>query len=479
MRNLEDILLAIEKNREIARELDIPELKRDEYLNKANDVVHKFLNSVNEAKAYQQNQPNTEKLTINNKPTDFEEVLALFDSEVLRNGINAASGGHLGYIPGGGIYASALGDYLAAVSNAYSGMYYASPGAVEMEHSCLNWLKSVFEFPENAVGNLTSGGSIANLIALTAARDKYKIKNEAVKNAVIYLSEQVHHCIQKSLRIIGLEDVTINKLQIDKTGKIVNSDLVKKIETDRANGKNPFMVIASAGTTDVGVVDDLDTLGEIARTNDLWFHVDAAYGGFFILCEEKKTLFNGIGKADSLVVDPHKGMFLPYGIGAVLVNDKEAVFHSNHYTANYMQDALESMNPVNPADVSPELTKHFRAMRMWLPLKIHGIKPFIACLNEKIALTHYFRLKLEELGFEIGPKPDLTVSYFWYPAKKENEFNKKLLSFIHNDGDVFFSSTILKEKFVIRMAILSFRTTKDTIDKALKMIEKGLAITQD
>ncbi|MGB1217089.1 MAG: L-2,4-diaminobutyrate decarboxylase, partial [Saprospiraceae bacterium] len=132
--------------------------------------------------------------------------------------------------------------------------------------------------------------------------------------------------------------------------------------------------------------------------------------------------------------------------------------------------------PVNPADVSPELTKHFRGLRLWLPLQMYGIKPFIACLEEKILLTEYFRKRLLKIGFDLGPIPDLSVSYFWYPSEDidQNEFNQKLLELIHKDGRVFLSSTNLNGKFVIRMAILSFRTKKKTIDKAMDMIEEAL-----
>jgi glutamate/tyrosine decarboxylase-like PLP-dependent enzyme len=359
-------------------------------------------------------------------------------------------------------------------------MYYASPGAVTIENETLNWMKSIFGFPKDAVGNLTSGGSIANLIALTAARDKYKIKNEKITKSVLYLSPQAHHCIHKALRIIGLEDVKVQLLELDTLHKIDTVKLAKKIKEDVVNGLNPFMVIASAGTTDTGAIDPLEEIGKITKNHNLWYHIDAAYGGFFILSESKKHLFKGIELADSLVVDPHKGLFLPYGIGAVLIKDKEAVFHSHHYTADYMQDANSVNSQLNPSDVSPELTKHFRGLRLWLPLQIHGIEPFIASFDEKLLLTSYFRNQLKELGFKLGPEPDLTVSYFWYPSKgiDENEFNEKLVEFIHINGDVFLSTTKIKGKFVIRMAILSIRTQKATIDTAITMIQKCLELTK-
>jgi glutamate/tyrosine decarboxylase-like PLP-dependent enzyme len=347
---------------------------------------------------------------------------------------------------------------------------------VAIEHVLLDWMKKMFGFPESAVGNLASGGSIANLIAMTAARDKHKIKNATIQKSVIYLSPQVHHCIQKALKIIGLEDVIINYLELDENSKIKVDDLKLKIEADQHKGLKPFLVVASAGTTDTGAIDPLQEIGKVAKQHNLWYHIDGAYGGFFILVDGIKERFKGIEMADSLVVDPHKGLFLPYGLGAVLVKDKEAVYHSHVVRANYMQDAVAEQTPVNPADVSPELTKHFRSLRLWLPLQVHGIEPFVACLGEKLLLTQYFRDELVKIGFKVGPEPDLSVSYFWYPTNDDNEnaFNEKLLKEFHKDGEVFLSSTKINGKFVIRLAILSFRTKLQTIDKAIVMIESVL-----
>ncbi|WP_037374220.1 pyridoxal phosphate-dependent decarboxylase family protein [Salinimicrobium xinjiangense] len=469
---MDDLITRIRVLEKESEALEPSEEQRNDLLGQVREYTNNFINSLPSAESYSAEKAKKEAFLIDGKKMSLEKVLEVFSEEVASKGIRAASGGHLGYIPGGGIYTSALADYLAAVTNEYSGISFASPGAVAMEHELLNWMKGLFGFPESAVGNLTSGGSIANMIALTAARDRHGIKGAKIEKSVVYLSPQLHHCNLKALRIIGLEDVIIRHLELDEESKIIAADLSEKINEDKRSGYEPFLVIASAGTTDTGAIDPLKEIGEICQKNELWFHIDAAYGGFFILTEECKQLFGGISLADSLAVDPHKGLFLPYGLGSVLVKNREAVLHSHHYTANYMQDAIDGTGGEDPADVSPELTKHFRALRLWLPLQLHGIEPFKICLEEKLLLTRYFRHKIKELGFELGPEPDLTVTYFWWPVPDGDEdgFNRRLLKEIHKDGTVFLSSTNIKGRFVIRLAVLSFRTKLETIDKTLEML---------
>lgn len=457
-----------------SRMLEYDEQNRHQLNQKVEQIADRFLNALDKGNTYSISRPRKNSFKIDNSIHNVEDVLGTLEMELFPHGVNAASGGHLGYIPGGGLYASAIGDYIAAFSNEYSGIYFGSPGAVEIEEACLTWLKEVFEFPESSIGNLTSGGSIANLIALTAARDAKNVMR-SLESEVIYLTAQVHHCVHKALRIIGLSHAKIRTVKMDENGRMKVDHLSELIKEDSSAGLNPFLLIGSAGTTDVGAIDPLSDMANVAQENDMWFHVDAAYGGFFKLLPELKSRFKGLERADSLVIDPHKGLFLPYGLGAVLVKDREAVFESHHYSANYMQDAFSGDVPISPADVSPELTKHFRALRMWLPLQLHGLEPFRAGLQEKIVLTHYFRHELQKLDFCIGPEPDLSVSYFWYPRdNNQNDFNKKLIELCHEDGRVFLSSTLIDGKFVIRMAILSFRTHKDTIDRAIEMIKDQL-----
>lgn len=456
-----------------SRDLDIQEPERRRMVQSVTDYTDRFIAGLSTVKAFSEKEPTSLEITAQKRP--LAELLDLYRTEVAGTGINAASGKHLGYIPGGGVFTAALADFIAAVTNPFASVHYAAPGAATIENEVVNWLKSVFSFPESATGCLSSGGSISTLIAFTAARDKHRVKNEFIRQSVVYLSEQVHHSTQKALRIIGLEDVIIRYVAMDDHHRIRTDLLDALIEKDISAGLHPFLVVATAGTTDTGAIDPLDAIATIAAKHKLWFHVDAAYGGFFIM-SSKKELFRGIEKADSIIIDPHKGLFLPYGVGAVLVKDSAAVLHSNYYTANYMQDGASDEMLKSPANVSPELTKHFRGLRVWLPLQLHGIAPFVACLEEKLLLTQYFRIKLSELGFCIGPEPDLSVSYFWYPFESDADCkNRQLMDEIHADGSVFLSSSIINGQFVIRIAILAFRTKREIIDEAVEMIRRCLA----
>jgi glutamate/tyrosine decarboxylase-like PLP-dependent enzyme len=411
----------------------------------------------------------------------LDEALEILKKDVFYNGLNPASGGHLGYIPGGGLYLSALADYMADVTNKYAGIYFAAPGAVRLENLLIEWLCRLFGFPETALGNLTSGGSIANLAAIVTARDTCNIQPENIRKSVIYGSEHMHHCLHKAIRISGLQYAVLRNVPLDDRHRMDAMALESMVKDDKAQGLKPFLIIGSVGTTDTGAVDPLVKLGQIAGANNCWFHIDAAYGGFFKLLPELNYLFEGIERADSIVIDPHKGMFLPYGTGAVIVKNGDALRKSHFYKANYMQDAHLNAEEPSPADLSAELTKHFRGLRMWLPMKVHGLEPFKACLREKYLLTRYFRQRLNEVnGFEMGPEPDLSVTYYRLKLKaleeENDELNLRLVEYVRNDGRVFVSSSVISGRVQLRLAVLSFRTTRQTIDILLEILVRFVGL---
>lgn len=417
---------------------------------------------------------------ISEEPEDMARLLEFYGRAVDTTGILPASGGQLGYIPGGGLYPSALGDFLAGISNRYSGVVFAGPGAARMELALVDWMCRLAGYPESAAGDLTSGGSVATLSALVTARDACDIDHRAIPDACLYLTAQAHHCIGKALHVAGLKDVRQRTVPMDGACRMDPSRLEQMIRDDRDRGLNPWLVIGSAGTTDTGAVDPVTDLARIAADNGLWFHLDAAYGGFFLLCEEGRDVLEGAGLADSIVMDPHKGLGLPYGTGAVLVRDGRLLARSNAYYADYMQDAKQAEPDAeserSPADYSLELTRPFRGPRMWFPLKLFGLGPFRAALSEKIWLARYFHEELEKRdGFETGPYPQLSIATFRYrPASADPDaFNRELLQRVHDDGRVFITSTRIDGRFTLRLAVLNFRTHREQIDYLLDLLERS------
>jgi len=253
------------------------------------------------------------------------------------------------------------------------------------------------------------------------------------------------------------------------------SALEQLIIEDRVSGLQPWLIIASAGTTDTGAVDPVDAIAGLAEQYGLWLHVDAAYGGFFLLCEEGRLVLRGLEKAHSIVLDPHKGLFLPYGSGAVLVRDVNWLAMSQAYQADYMQDAKDSENLYSPADLSLELSRPFRGLRFWLPLKLFGLAPFRAALAEKIWLARYFYEQLDiSPGWEMGPYPELSVVTFRFVPEQGDAdvFNERLIEAVRADGKVFISSTLINERFVLRLAVLHFRTHLDRVDYVLRLLNR-------
>ncbi|WOD43686.1 pyridoxal phosphate-dependent decarboxylase family protein [Hwangdonia lutea] len=462
----------------LSRLLDPKANQRSKWNSEVLDYANTFINNLDTSKAFNQSEENGKHifhLDIEEQAVELVPLLASTTKNIDGVGINPASGGHMGYIPGGGLYPSALGDYMAAVSNRYAGVFYAAPGAVRLENMLIKWMCRLMGYPEQAIGNLTSGGSIANLMALVTAREVHKLKARDFERAVIYLTEQAHHSILKAIRISGLPEAQLRYIPLDENLKMSPSHLEKTIIDDKKKGLIPFYINASLGTTNTGTIDPIKPIAAIAKKHKLWFHVDAAYGGFFKLVHQLDSKFIGIEEADSITLDPHKTLFLPYGTGAILIKNKAHLLQAYHCLADYMQDVIGKEDEISPADISAEQTKHFRGMRVWLPLKLFGLKPFRAALEEKLYLTRYFYKEIQNIaGFEVGPEPELSVAIFRYVPKDKNAdaFNRKLLKAIQNDGRIFLSSTNIHGVFWIRVAVVQFRTHLEHIELLLEIIKK-------
>ena len=463
-----------------ARQLDPGREEREAMLERTGEFANGFLDGIPESSAFVHDE-GSEAFSgahFPEEPSSIGDLVDFFQREVTRTGANPPSDGYLAYVPGGGVYPSALGDFLADVTNRYAGVAFAGPGATRMEQALIRWMCELVGYPESASGDLTSGGSVATLSALIAARDAHGIEPSNLAQQCIYMTSQAHHCIRKALHVAGLSHVRRRTVPMDDRFRMDAQALQGMIEADRRDGYRPWLVVASAGTTDTGAVDPVPELADIAQQAGAWFHVDAAYGGFFLLCSEGQTILRGIDRADSVVLDPHKGLSLPFGSGAVLVKDGSRLAQSFSYFADYLQDAKpEVVHPdseFSPADYSIELTRPFRGPRMWFPLKLFGLGAYRASLEEKIWLARYFHREIARIpGFEAGPEPDLSiVTYRYLPRNGDaDDFNRRLVEAVLRDGRVFISSTRIDGRFILRLAVLHFRTHLETIDYLLEFLQ--------
>ena len=404
---------------------------------------------------------------------DPEAVLAEFDACVARPGIATASGRFTGYIPGGGLFHAALGDFLAAATNKYAGFAPAAPGAVRLENAVANWLAQVIGMPGDAAGVLTSGGSLANLTAIVAAREAADPDGDGA----VYLTGFAHHCIDKALRIAGRARSPRRVIATDERHRMRADALAAALERDRADGVRPWLIVASAGTVDTGAVDPLPEIVALAAAHGAWLHVDGAYGGLFMLCEEGRAVLGGIEQADSVALDPHKTLFLPYGTGAVVVREGRKLFEAFSASANYIEEFAATDVGPSPANLSPELTRHFRALRLWLPLQLAGVAAFRAAQSEKMGLARYFHARLSQMpNWDPGPPPELSVVAFRHRAG--SAFNDRLLARLQQDGRVFLSGTRIAGETWLRCAILSFRTHLAHIDETIDALARTAAALQ-
>ena len=391
-----------------------------------------------------------------------------------RKAFNPAGPGYLAFIPGGGLFAAAIADFLSLSVNRFVNLWNAAPVFAAMEADVIRWLCDIFGYPHEARGILTSGGSMSNLSAIVAARTARL--GEDFMNGCVYVTEQTHASVSKAAAIAGLPARALRTVTVTPDLRMDLGNLETMIKADREAGLNPFLIVASAGTTNTGAIDALDATADIGEREGLWLHADAAYGGFFALTERGRARLTGIGRADSITLDPHKTMFLPYGTGVLLVRDGERLRQAHRAKGDYLQDLAHEEEIPNFTDYSPELSRDFRGLRVWLPLKLHGLQAFRSALDEKLDLTEvlYGALK-NEPGFELPWVPELSVVPFRYIPKSgdADAVNQRLLERINASKRIFLSSTRLNGDFWLRACIVSHRTHRDRIDEAIEIITRA------
>ena len=403
--------------------------------------------------------------------------------------LETAGPGYLAYVPGGGLYAAGLADLIADVGNRFTGLAMAAQGWAQLEQDVLAWLIAEFGYGPEARGLLCSGSSMATFTALFTARDHHFGDSGDYSRALVYTSAQAHHSVIKAARMAGIPAANLRAVPVDALFRLDPAALRAQLEADRHRGLQPFCVIAAAGTTNTGAVDPLPELAQLCAEEDLWLHVDAAYGGAFVLAPSGRPRLAGIERADSLCFDPHKGMFLPYGTGCLLVREGRRLAAAHLGEADYLRDFDASEIP-SPAQLGPELSRPYRGLRLWLPLMLHGAGAFRDALEEKLALAELCADELERLiaagrPLEIVAHPQLSTLVFRLRRGAEEDLpaynarNTALLAAINARDRVYLTSTLLPVHdggaVSIRVCVLSFRTHRERMEALIEDLELALA----
>ena len=412
-------------------------------------------------------------------PVPIDELLDLLFDRAIPRSFNAAAPGYLAYIPGGGLFASAVADLISGAVNRYTGVWQAAPALVQLETNVLRWLCSVAGLPAGSGGYLATGGSLATFSAVVAAR-KDRLPEDFL-NGTLYASDQTHSAVAKAAALAGFPPSCIRLVPSDERFRIRVDLLSEAIAADRRDGRTPFLVCGNAGTTNTGAVDDLEALADLAKRERLWFHVDGAYGGFFLLTARGKKAMAGIERADSIVLDPHKGLFVPYGTGALLVRDAATLRRAHSVQAAYLPHMQEDPDFVDFCEISPELSRAYRGLRVWLPLKLHGLGPFRRNLDEKLDLADHAAVELRKMpGVEIVAWPQLSVVAFrlvreGLDGDALDRLNRDLLDRVNARQRVHLSGTVLGGRFVLRICVLSFRTHLARLEEGLEDVRAAIA----
>ncbi len=301
---------------------------------------------------------------------------------------------------------------------------------------------------------------------------------------MVYLSDQTHASVDRALRILGVPASQVRRIPTDSAFRIDMEALADQVHCDRAAGLRPWVVIANAGTTNTGAVDPLAEVALVARDNSLWFHVDAAYGGFAALAERGRRLLAGIERADSVVLDPHKWFYCPFEAGCVLVRNGRGMRETFRILPEYMHDVAREEREVNFCDYGLQLTRSFRALKVWMALKTYGAQRYRQIIDQCLDLTEYAAAVFRRSPrFEIVTPPSLGVFTFRYVPEKLagevpdregrlNRVNEDLQSKIIASRKLMLSSTRLGSRYVLRFCVLNHRTRKTDVQEAFRLIEE-------
>ncbi len=389
-----------------------------------------------------------------------------------------------GYVASPGTPAAAVGDLLTAGLNANVTAWRSAPAGAELEHVVINWFKSIVGFDASATGLLVSGGSMANLSGLAAARTAAdpEIGRSGGGNKAalrIYVSAEGHFSVQKAGRLLGIGSENVQSIPTDAQMRMDAGELERRIQSDRQAGFRPMCIVANAGTTATGAFDSLNDLADIAGRYGLWLHVDGSYGGFAALAPSTKHLFAGLERADSIALDPHKWLYTSVGCGCILYRDPQAAAAAFSYGAEYTRQIGMSHDEAFAFwDIGPELSRPFRALTVWLQIKLYGARNLAAAIESNIACAHHFGELVEKADdFELLVPVALSIFCFRFrPASYSgdlDELNERTLIALQRAGSSYLSNARVGGNFALRGCVLNYRTTMRDMERLLDDVREA------
>jgi aromatic-L-amino-acid decarboxylase len=402
-------------------------------------------------------------------PTDPHELLAQLQKSVFPNNLHVDHPRFFAFVPGPGNFVSTMADALVSGFNVFNGTWLGGSAAAAIELIVIDWFRHFCGFPETAGGLFVSGGSVANLTALHAAR-RLKLGDQ-IQGAVVYFSDQTHYSIERALRVIGFAPEQCRKIPSNDRFQLPLESLHAAIRSDKSAGLRPFCVVANAGTTNTGSVDPLSDLADLCAQESLWLHADGAYGAAAVICDRGREKLTGLDRVDSLSLDPHKWLFQPFECGCVLVRDAAHLKSAFQLMPEYMRDVHRNPAEMNPADYGIQLTRGFRALKVWLSMNTFGLAAFRDAVTRGFELAEFAERELRaRRDCEILSPAEMGIVAFHFG--KEDELQTKLVDLMLRDGFAFLTSTTLKGKTALRLCTINPRTTEEDIVQTIDRLEK-------
>jgi glutamate/tyrosine decarboxylase-like PLP-dependent enzyme len=441
------------------------------------------------------------------EPQAFEEILERLERDVLPFCSRGDHPGFLAFIPFAGTWPGALGDFIASACNIYAGSWMESAGPSQLELEVLDWFKDWIGFPASAGGVLLSGGSTANMTALACAREA--LVGAMSDEIVGYVGDQAHSSVGRAARVLGFRPDQLRVLPTRADFRLDPHTFAAAVDADTRAGRRPLFLSASAGATNTGAIDPLPELAAVCRERGIWFHVDAAYGGFAALTERGRASLPGIESADSVTLDPHKWLYQPYECGALLVRDDRRLRAAFEMTPDYLQDAGAGHEEVNFSDRNIQLTRSSRALKVWVSLQFYGVDAFRAAIDRTLDLADRLRERIEQSEtLELTAPPALGVVCFRRRAptstavadedededvdvdvdededEDEDEdtlagedaldrLNADLVAALERSGLGLVSSTVLRGRYSLRICVLSPTTGWDDLERVIEFLERA------